>query len=144
MKGNNNKIQNEQHRELSLIHIEHMDKLGDTVEELEGKVKVHATIKYSLLLIIFLFIIGYIGNKCYKMPKRVKEKVNKSLQDDKILDHENALLEMGYLKPRKKKKKNQVKNQVKKNKEVKQKKEAKVKEEEEIGSESEEEATELV
>ena len=96
-------------------------------------------IKYSLLLIIFLFIIGYIGNKCYKMPKRVKEKVNKSLQDDKILDHENALLEMGYLKPKKKKKKNQVK----KNKVVKQKKEAKVKEEEENGSESEEEATEL-
>ena len=54
--GNYNKIQNEQHRELSLIHIEHMDKLGNTVNELEDKVKVHATVKYSLLLVIFLFI----------------------------------------------------------------------------------------
>ena len=116
-----------------------MDKLGDTIEDLDGKVKLHATIKYSLLLIIFLFIIGYIGNKCYKMPKRVKEKVNKNLQDDKILDHENALLEMGYLKPKKKKKKNQMK----KNTVVKLKKKVKVKEEEENGTDSDEEAIEL-
>ena len=69
VKGNYNKIENNQHRELSLIHIEHMDKMGQTVNDLEEKVKVHATVKYCLILVIFLFISGYVGNKCYKMPK---------------------------------------------------------------------------
>ena len=32
VKGNNNKIQNEQHREISLLHIEN---LGDTVQNLD-------------------------------------------------------------------------------------------------------------
>ena len=70
------------------------------------------------------------------MPKRIKEKVNKDLQDEKIIDHENALIEMGYMKSKQKKKKNQVKGQVKKKQEVKQKKETKVKKDDENGSES--------
>ena len=41
VKGNNNKIQNEQHREISLLHIEN---LGDTVQNLDGKIKIHSMI----------------------------------------------------------------------------------------------------
>ena len=45
------------------------------------------------------------------MPKRIKEKINKNLQEDKIMDHENTLLEMGYLKPKKKRKRRQPKKE---------------------------------
>ena len=58
---------------------------------LDGKMKLHATIKYSLL------------------PKRIKQKIEKDSQEDKIMDHENTLIEMGYLRPKKKKKGQKVK-----------------------------------
>ena len=104
IEGNSNQISSQQRSEISLLHVEN---LGSTVENLDERMKTHATVKYSLLLIIFIFIIAYAANKCYKMPKRIKQRMEKESQEGRITDHENALIEMGYLRPKTKKKKKQ-------------------------------------
>ena len=101
IQGNNNRISSQQRSEITLLLVEN---LGNTVEDLDGRMKFHATVKYSLLLIIFIFIISYAANKCYKRPKRIKQRIEKDSQEDRIMDHENALIEMGYLRPKTKKK----------------------------------------
>ena len=104
IEGNSNQISSQQRSEISLLHVEN---LGSTVENLDERMKTHATVKYSLLLIIFIFIIAYAANKCYKMPKRIKQRMEKESQEGRITDNENALIEMGYLRPKTKKRKKQ-------------------------------------
>ena len=43
VQGNNNKIENEQHHEISLLHIEN---LGDNIQNLDGKIKLHSIINW--------------------------------------------------------------------------------------------------
>ena len=58
VKGNDNVIVNTAHREVSLVHIEHMEHLGNKVNELEGSMNKHLIIKYGLLIVIFIVIGG--------------------------------------------------------------------------------------
>ena len=74
------------------------------------------------MLFIFIVIGGYVGQRCKKMPQKVNEKLEKRIQEDRIEDHENALIKMGYLKPKKK----QKKKKTKKDHDVKTKKKFKI------------------
>ena len=56
VKGNKNVIVNTAHREVSLVHIEHMEDLGNKVNDLEGSMNKHLIIKYGLLLVLFIVI----------------------------------------------------------------------------------------
>ena len=133
VQGNDNKIENEQKHEISLLHI---DNLGNSIDNLDEKINHYSIINWSLILVIFVFIISYISHQLYKMPRKVKENINKNIQDDRIMEHENALLEMGYLKAKKKKKKRQPKKEPK----VKQTKKDKNKDEDDSGEDSDENA----
>ena len=132
VKGNKNVIVNTAHREVSLVHIEHMENLGNKVNDLEDNMNKHLVIKYGLLLMLFIVIGGYVGQRCKNMPQKVKEKMEKRTQEERIETHEDALIEMGYLKPKKKKKKKMTKN----DNDVKTKKKVKI---EKTESDSEEE-----
>ena len=84
---------------------------------------------------MFVIIAEYMIQRCKNIPIKMKQKMEKRTQDEKIENHEDALIEMGYLKPKKKAKKAKDAEAKKKAKGAKDKKKAKI---EKTDSESEE------
>ena len=74
---------------------------------------------------MFVAIAGYMIQRCKNIPMKMKQKMEKRTQDEKIENHEDALIEMGYLKPKRKAKKAQDAEAKKKAKEAEAKKKAK-------------------
>ena len=64
IKGNDNVVVNEAHRELSFLHIEHMENLGNKLDNLEDSMTKHTVIKYGLMIILFIIVGSYVGQRC--------------------------------------------------------------------------------
>ena len=111
VQGNENKIENNQKKEISLFHIENMAALGE-------KINNHAIINWLLIVIIFIILISFCTHhQKIKMPKK-KKNFQKSQQKERLNECEGALIEMGYLRKKATNKPN--KQQTKKQTKIKQ------------------------
>ena len=123
--GNSNVINNSGSKEISLFHIENFN---SQVSDLKDHVNKHHAVKYSLITVLVVVIVMFMINKCKKIPRKIKEKMERKDQDEKIENHHDTLIEMGMLKPKRKPKKVQeVEEKKKKEEEKKKHKEPEVK-----------------
>ena len=93
IEGDKNVLVNTAHREVSLVHIEN---LGNQVSDLKDNMQKHHAIKYGLLIVMFVMIAGYMIQRCKNISMKMKQKMEKQTQDEKIENHEDALIEMGF------------------------------------------------
>ena len=114
IEGDSNVIVNTASREVSLFHIEN---LNNQVSDLKDHVNQHHAIKYGLITVVVVIMVVFMINRCKNIPRKIEEKMEKKNQDEKIENHQDTLIQMGMLKPKRRVKKTQEGEVKKKNKE---------------------------
>ena len=121
--GNGNRISNHEEKEISIFHFEN---LSNQMDDLEGRVGLHNSVKYGLIVTILIVMLFVSLFKCKNVKKNMKKKQRNTDMLEMVECHHDSLAAQGMLKqPQTRKKKEE--EQERREEEDKQKKEEKKK-----------------